>query len=351
MRTHVLARTEVAALLAAMPAHAQTMTGGVGKRLGPRRPAVLLALLASASSRTLLAALTVGSFNAGLLASASAETCVTGVNPTFANVISGVTGQPGATVVTAVTPTFSNAVTGVQTTQTPVLTSATLNQFTGTAITSLTSGTVTGITPGTNNPNLRTIAVDASIANNAPPNALFAFNPNGTTTSQNSGTVEFTNITNPGTVGPLLTVPFLNGTTTNTTVVTGVATQNSFLNSQTFVGTTSANAITSVTPASTAFVNGVNVTTAPILTDVAATTTPVVNSVTGSNSGASAPASSSLGCGTNANASGNLATALGAIRRPFLEARLSAKGGLQGRWWSTHSGAKSRDYFHTHGTT
>jgi hypothetical protein len=44
----------------------------------PRRAAVLLALLASASNQTLLAALTVGSLNAALLSSASAATCVTG---------------------------------------------------------------------------------------------------------------------------------------------------------------------------------------------------------------------------------------------------------------------------------
>src|SRR5215472_12350433 len=119
------------------------------------------------TGRFLLLTVSVASLNAALLASASAETCVTGVNSTSANVVSGVSGQPGVGVVTSVTPTFANAVTGVQTTQTPVLTSATLNQFTGTAITSLTSGTVTGITPGSSNPNLRTVAVDASIAHNA----------------------------------------------------------------------------------------------------------------------------------------------------------------------------------------
>jgi len=47
--------------------------------MAPRRAAVLLALLASASNQTLLAALTVGSLNAGLLSSASAATCVTGL--------------------------------------------------------------------------------------------------------------------------------------------------------------------------------------------------------------------------------------------------------------------------------
>jgi len=50
----------------------------------PRRAAVLLGLLASASNQTLLAALTVGSLNTALLSSASAATCVTGVTSTFA---------------------------------------------------------------------------------------------------------------------------------------------------------------------------------------------------------------------------------------------------------------------------
>ena len=56
----------------------------------PRRAAVLLGLLASASNQTLLAAVTVGtvgSLNVGLLSSASAATCVTSVSPTFANVV------------------------------------------------------------------------------------------------------------------------------------------------------------------------------------------------------------------------------------------------------------------------
>ena len=61
----------------------------------PRRAAVLLVLLASASNQPLLAALTVGSLNAALLSSASAETCVTGTTATFANVINGASGQPG----------------------------------------------------------------------------------------------------------------------------------------------------------------------------------------------------------------------------------------------------------------
>lgn len=78
----------------------------------PRRAAVLLGLLASASNQTLLAALTVGSLNTALLSSASAATCVTGVTSTFENVINDVSGQPGATVVTAVTPTMATAIKG-----------------------------------------------------------------------------------------------------------------------------------------------------------------------------------------------------------------------------------------------
>ena len=131
-------------------------------RMVPRRPAVLLALLASASNQTLLAALTVGSLNTALVSSASAATCVTSVSPTFANVVGDVTGGAGQTVVTAVTPTMSPALTNVTANPgaVPFLTSATLNQATGTAVTSvtpttgsaiasgsLTTGTVTGITP------------------------------------------------------------------------------------------------------------------------------------------------------------------------------------------------------------
>ena len=203
----------------------------------PRRAAVLL--LASASNQTLLAALTVGSFNAPLLSSASAATCVTGVTSTFANVISGVTGQPGATVVTAVTPTFTNAVTGVQTTpgsfltgaslnttstnvvggvrgQTGTavtavaptfgtaltsvnttttsgsfLTGATLNQATGTAVTSVTAQTtsVTGLNPGATS-NLLVPAFDPA---SNPPGTKFAFTSGGGTTTNGSGTVELVN--------------------------------------------------------------------------------------------------------------------------------------------------------------
>jgi hypothetical protein len=131
------------------------------------------------TGRSLLFAVSFVSLNAALLASASAETCVTGVNPTFANAISGITGGPGTTVVTGVTPTFANAVTGVQTTQTPFLTSATLNQATGTAVTNATlnqatgtvltgatTGTVTGITP---TPGLPTNLMVPAFAPNSPP--------------------------------------------------------------------------------------------------------------------------------------------------------------------------------------
>jgi len=48
------------------------------------------------TGRPLLLAASVASLNAALLASASAETCVTGVNPTFANAVNEVSGQPGA---------------------------------------------------------------------------------------------------------------------------------------------------------------------------------------------------------------------------------------------------------------
>jgi hypothetical protein len=96
----------------------------------------MLALLATASHQTLLAAVTVGSLNVGLVSSASAATCVTSVSPTFANVVGDVTGAPGQTVVTSVTPTFNNAVTGVSAPQQPVVTNVAVG-----------TGTVTGITP------------------------------------------------------------------------------------------------------------------------------------------------------------------------------------------------------------
>ena len=216
---------------------------------------------------------------------------------------------------TAVTPAFANAVTGVQTTQTPFLTGATLNPVTGTAVTSVTAPTTpitaidassTATTPF--NPNLRVPAVDASVPNNSPPAARFAFQANGSTTTNNNGSIVFTNTSNPGLIGPLLTVPFLNGSTVTTPVVTGVTAsqQNNFLTSGTGLTTPSSN----VTPASAAFVNGVNVTTAPLLTAVTPTTTPVVSSIAFSNSGASA-AASSLDCGANAAANGTNSLAFG----------------------------------------
>src|SRR6185295_18938106 len=120
----------------------------------PRRAAVLLALLSSASNQTLLAGLTVGGLNGGVLASASAETCLTGVNQTSTNVVSGVSGTPGTSVVTAVSPTFANAVTGVQTTPGSFLTGASL----GTTSTNVVNGVsgqtgtaVTAVTPTVGN--------------------------------------------------------------------------------------------------------------------------------------------------------------------------------------------------------
>jgi trimeric autotransporter adhesin len=229
-------------------------------------------------------------------------------------------GQPGGTVVTAVTPTMSSALTNVTANQgaVPFLTNATLNPATGTAVTSVTApttpitaidGSSTATTPF--NPNLRVPAVDASIPNNAPPAARFAFQANGNTTTNNNGSIVFTNTNNPGQIGPLQTVPFLNGSTVTTPVVTGVTApqQNNFLTSGTSVTTQASNAITSVTPSSAQFVNGLNVSTAPLLTDVTPTTTPVVNSVAVSNSGPSD--ASSLGCGVSAVANGTNSVELG----------------------------------------
>ena len=75
----------------------------------------------------LVLAASVASLNAALLASASAETCVTGVNPTFTNAVSGITGNPGTTVVTGATPTTASALTNVTANPgaVPFLTSAT----------------------------------------------------------------------------------------------------------------------------------------------------------------------------------------------------------------------------------
>src|SRR5262249_53689896 len=98
------------------------------------------------TGRFLLLSVSVASLNAALLASASAETCVTGVNPAFANAVNDVSGQPGATVVTDVKPTMAPAVNGVTTGAVPFLTSAALSPgTTGTAITGVSSGSVTGI--------------------------------------------------------------------------------------------------------------------------------------------------------------------------------------------------------------
>jgi hypothetical protein len=260
--------------------------------------------------RVLAMSLTVGSLNAALLSSASAATCVTGVTSTFTDVVNGANGQPGATVVTSVTPTFANAVTGVQTTQAPFLTSATLNQVTGTAVTSVTAQTtsITGLEPGATS-NLLVPAFDPATN---PAGTLFAFNSMGGTTTNGSGSVSLVDIRRPPGDVTLLTVPVVSGTVTPPqTVVTGVtAPQSQFLTSGTSLTTPSTNAITSVTPANAAFVNGLNVTTAPIVTDVTVTTTPVVNSVNVSNSGASADVSS-LGCGQSAMANGTNSVALG----------------------------------------
>src|SRR5262249_40450435 len=231
------------------------------------------------TGRLLLSAVSLLSLNAALLASASAETCITGVNSTSTNAVSGITGQPGTTVVTGVTPTFSNAVTGVQTTPgsfltgaslsttstnvvngvsgqtgtavtavTPAvghaltsvhttttsgsfLTGATLNQATGPAVTGVTAPTtsVIGLQPGATS-NLRVPAFDPA-AN--PSGTAFTFS-NGGNTSPNGGSV-FLNPPNPpgGTVTLLGAVPVVSGTVAPPqTVVTGVtSTTGTFLTS------------------------------------------------------------------------------------------------------------------------
>jgi len=286
------------------------------------------------TGRAFLFAASLVSLNAALLASASAETCVTGVNPTFANVVGDVSGAPGQTVVTAVTPTMAPAVNGVTTSAVPFLTSAALSPgTTGTAITGVNSGSVTGIIPPPPQTpplptDLVTIAFSPS-ASTANATAAYLFSSGGTGSpfspgNNGSGGLIVANKEHTGSIGPLLTVPVVTGSVGQTTpVLTSVSSTGTFLTNQTTVNTTSASAVTGATSAQ--FVNGVNVTTAPMLTNVTPIKTSVVNSVTGSNSGASASASS-LGCGanaqanganatavgTNANTTGNLATALGA---------------------------------------
>jgi len=145
--------------------------------------------------RFLLLTVSVVSLDAALLSTASAETCVTGVNPTFANAVSGITGgQPGTTVVTGVTPTFASAVTGVQTTQTSFLTSAGVAPLTGTAVTGVTAPTssVTGLQPGATS----NLVVPAFDPNANPSNTFFAF-ANGSNTTHGSGGVELVNTNTP----------------------------------------------------------------------------------------------------------------------------------------------------------
>ena len=85
-----------------------------------------------------------------------------------------------------------------------------LNQATGTAVTSVTStpGTVTGITPGSSNPDLRTIAF--SITSPGAANAFYGANNSNVANQPPSNLQMLGNNTSL----PILTVPFLNGTTT-----------------------------------------------------------------------------------------------------------------------------------------
>ena len=96
------------------------------------------------TGRFLLLTVSVASLNAALLASASAETCVTGVNQTSTNAVGDVSGAPGETVVTSVAPTFAS----VATTQNSFLTSAGINQAPGAAVTSVGQTAGSAITSG-----------------------------------------------------------------------------------------------------------------------------------------------------------------------------------------------------------
>src|SRR5262249_9927494 len=112
----------------------------------PRRPAVLFALLASASKQTLLSALTVGSLNAPPFSSASATTCVTGGTATLAHFRNGVGGGPGTTPVTGVTPPLGHAVTGVQATPGSFLTGASLSTTSTNVVNGVSGQTGTAVT-------------------------------------------------------------------------------------------------------------------------------------------------------------------------------------------------------------
>src|SRR5215472_17983822 len=170
--------------------------------------------------------------HAALLASASAETCVTGVNQTFANVVNGVSGQQGTTVVTDVAPTMASAVNGVTPSAVPFLTSAALSPgTTGTAITGVSSGSVTGLNPGATS-NLMVPAFDPS-AN--PSNTRFAFANNSLTTS-GSGAVNLVNVNTPTPTVTLTNATVVSGTVAPPQpVLTGVTNMGTFLTSQSSV--------------------------------------------------------------------------------------------------------------------
>jgi len=163
-------------------------------------------------------AASVASLNAALLASASAETCVTGVNQTFANVVGGISGGSVQPVVTGVMPTFTSAVTGA-TTQS-FLTSAGVAPVTGTAVTGVTAPTtsVTGLNPGATS-NLMVPAFDP---NANPSNTRFAFANNSLTTT-GSGAVNLVNTNTPTPTITLTNAQVVSGTVAPPqTVVTGV---------------------------------------------------------------------------------------------------------------------------------
>src|SRR5262249_43148082 len=112
------------------------------------------------------------------------------------------------------------------------------------------------------------------------PSIRFAFNGSGTTTTQNGGTILWTNPNNTGTVGPLQTVPFLNGTTTHTPVVTGLtSTPNTFLTNGTNVTAPTANNFLTLTPGTTAPTFANAATGVTLLPGTATSPNAVVNSL------------------------------------------------------------------------
>ena len=200
------------------------------------------------TKRLLLLSVSVVGFNAALLSSGWAATCVTDVTATTGNVVNGVTGQTGAAV-TAVNPTFGNALTSVQTTATEgsFLTGATLATTSGNAVTNV-SATITPVGVVNNATTVNTVATNPGGMFYQQGNLQFVF-PDGT----NGSDVVFA--TNPP---GIQNAQVVSGTPTTQDVVTAVnQTTAAFLTGAT-LNNTAGNALTGVTTTSTnaAFVNG-----------------------------------------------------------------------------------------------